>query len=65
MPAGSESYGCHRRPLHLEIFFPDFPAYRFPLSPDLYTCIINNELDALSHERPGTFPWRYVPGVPR
>jgi hypothetical protein len=65
MPAGSESYGRHRRPLHPEIFLPDFPSYCLPLSPDLHTRIINNELDMLTRERPGTFPWRYVPGVPR
>jgi hypothetical protein len=34
--------------------------YRLPLSPDLQFSIINDELNVLSHERPGAFPRGYV-----
>jgi hypothetical protein len=65
VPSNSKSYGRHRGPLYPEILFPDRPSYHYPLSPDLHSGIIDNELKLPSHERPGPFACRYLPGLRR
>jgi len=65
MAPNSKSYDRHCRPPYPEILLPDLPSYRFPLSLDLHSGIIDNELNLLSHEPPGAFARRYLPGFRR